>query len=144
VNNVSESKEVGRVGIFLADVLVVFITMVVVIDQLSKFLASFFGLEIIFNSGVSLGWLGDFSAGGLTLLSVFFVLIIFILFKKEWLVSPVASSLFFGGAVSNILDRIIYGAVKDWLKIPFFDVYNNLADWFIFIGLVIFLVYNRL
>lgn len=68
---------------------------------------------------------------------------IFFIFRKEWLNNPVASGLFFGGAVSNILDRMFFGAVKDWIKIPLFGIYNNLADWFIFIGLAMFLIYNR-
>ncbi len=116
--------------------------MVVLIDQLFKFLMPLFGFEIIFNRGISFSFLSFISSGAMTLLMVFFVGLVFILFKKEWLLHSIASGIFFGGAISNIVDRIFFWAVRDWLKIPFFDVYNNLADWFIFLGLAMFLYYN--
>lgn len=46
--------------------------------------------------------------------------------------------------VSNIIDRVIWGGVRDWVELPFFGMKNNLADMFLtasIIGLLI-TVYN--
>jgi signal peptidase II len=120
--------------------IVLILLLAIFIDQFSKFLAGFLGLKIIFNEGVSLGLLGNLSSVFLAIFSFLILLLIFIFLKKDWLFNPIASGLFFGGAISNIVDRIFYGSVRDWLKIPFFEIYNNLADWFIFVGLGWFLV----
>ena len=42
--------------------------------------------------------------------------------------------LLIGGAAANLLDRIAFGAVHDWLRVPHFDL--NLADLFVQAGLV--------
>jgi len=118
------------------------VLLVVLIDQFFKFSIPFFGFEIILNQGISFSFLSFIPANAMTLLMIIFVGVVFFLFKNEWLAHSVSSGLFFGGTISNIVDRIFFGAVRDWLKISFFDVYNNLADWFIFVGLVMFLLYN--
>ena len=115
---------------------------VVLVDQLSKYLVSFLGFNIVSNRGVSFGLLSFISADAMVWLMLFLVVLMFFLLKKEWSLHPVALGLFFGGAVSNIFDRIFYGAVRDWLKVPLFDLSNNLADWFVFIGLAMFVLYN--
>ncbi len=33
--------------------------------------------------------------------------------------------------MSNIVDRLVLGGVRDFLPLPFVDMKNNLADWFI-------------
>lgn len=36
----------------------------------------------------------------------------------------------------NLAERLLTGGVKDYWKIPGTTVYNNLADWLIFVGMV--------
>ena len=43
------------------------------------------------------------------------------------------------GAISNLLDRLSYGAVVDFINVPFFTVFN-LSDIYIFLGVVWILV----
>lgn len=31
--------------------------------------------------------------------------------------------------MSNLLDRLVYGGVRDWLTVPVLGLKNNLADW---------------
>ena len=116
------------------------LVLIVAIDQFSKYLVVLLGFDIVLNKGISLNLLNFISTDLMTLLLIFLVLLVFFIFKKDQKKHPVVLGLFFGGAVSNIMDRILYGAVRDWLKIPFLDVQNNLADWFIFLGLVVFLL----
>lgn len=116
--------------------------LIIILDQSSKYFASYFGFNTTLNTGISLNLLSSLSASLLGLLSIIFIVFVFSLFKKDWLKYPIASVLFFGGAVSNIIDRIIFGGVRDWLGIPFTSIDNNLADWFIFVGLGMFLVFQ--
>lgn len=50
------------------------------------------------------------------------------------------TGLFIGGAVSNIIDRIYFGGVRDWFPIPFVGLRNNLADWAIFLAVFLSVV----
>jgi lipoprotein signal peptidase len=43
------------------------------------------------------------------------------------------------GGVLNLADRLIFGYVRDYWQIPGTNIYNNLNDWLIFVGLIIFL-----
>jgi lipoprotein signal peptidase len=43
-----------------------------------------------------------------------------------------------GGSL-NLIDRIIYGYVRDYWQIPLTNIYNNFNDWLIFGGLLVYL-----
>jgi lipoprotein signal peptidase len=96
-----------------------------------------FADQVVLNTGVSFSFLSDvpksWLVGGLT----FLVIVVW------WLMRPYAErgklawlgqSFFFGGALSNLLDRARYGGVRDIWLIPGTQIHNNLADWFIAIG----------
>lgn len=53
-----------------------------------------------------------------------------------------AWSLILIGAISNILDRLHYGGVIDFISVPYFTIFN-LSDVFIFCGVVYLLVTRR-
>lgn len=86
---------------------------------------------VVKNYGVS------FSIDGLffVLLSIFFVLFLTFVFLKKnsfglgWMV--------LGGWI-NLVDRLMLGYVRDYWR--FGTVYNNLADWIIGFGTVLFLL----
>ncbi len=120
---------------FLPNFLLVFF-----IDQTSKFLAAMFGLQISYNSGISLNFFSENNSNFLTLLLGILIYFLFIYFKDQWQKNTVAASLFFGGAVANLFDRLVFGSVRDWLFIPFTSIQNNLADWAIFAGLFLLLL----
>ncbi len=73
----------------------------------------------------------------MTIFVLIFLIGIFWWGTFSWVKESIAGGLFFGGALSNILDRIVFGGVRDWLSIPFTSLNNNVADWAIFIGLVL-------
>jgi lipoprotein signal peptidase len=53
-------------------------------------------------------------------------------------VSTWVPGLLIGGAVANLLDRLIFGAVHDWLYLP--KVVINLADVAVVVGLSIYFI----
>ena len=68
------------------------------------------------------------------LLSVLFV----VLFSLIWWKNDIGGiNLIVVGGWINLIDRIVLGYVRDYWKLGF--IYNNLADWMIQIGVIIFL-----
>ena len=57
--------------------------------------------------------------------------------SKKYILSII---LILSGAISNIIDRLYFGCVIDFIHIPFWPAIFNLADVFITIGTVILLV----
>lgn len=91
----------------------------------------FFNLVYVMNPGAAFGFLASASATfryiffiGITCLAL--VLIIYYLIKNEKgsIISVISLTLIFGGAVGNLIDRIRFGAVVDFL-----DVYISTYHW---------------
>lgn len=110
---------------------------VCILDQFSKEVAQAAGLPMSFNSGISLSIFQTIPVPAMVLLLMVILLAVFMAFKSIWKENELATGLFFGGSVSNIIDRVFFSAVRDWMPIPFLNVQNNLADWAIFIALVL-------
>lgn len=106
-------------------------------DQSSKFLAGILGFSITYNSGVSFSFMTESQPKFLTFVLFLLLYFLYMSFKPHWKRNPIATGLFFGGAVSNLFDRIVFDSVRDWVNIPFTQIQNNVADWAIFIGLVL-------
>ncbi len=113
--------------------IILFFTLIF-LDQLSKFF--FTNNNSSRNYGFSFGLGSAVPTVALVVMSSFLLLGLWILLKKQrlWHWSLVW---FFAGGVSNLLDRLLFGAVRDFL--PFFQLNNNLADYFIIGGLGIFI-----
>jgi len=113
---------------------------VFIVDQATKFLATFLGFQVSYNSGVSLSFLSQINSTILTISLIVLVLFLLSFFRTIWLKNQLGAGLFFGGAVANIFDRILFESVRDWLFIPATQIQNNIADIAIFLGVII-LVY---
>lgn len=48
--------------------------------------------------------------------------------RRFWSQHLILTGLFFGAALSNLIDRWWFGAVRDWLQWPIIGVTGNLAD----------------
>ena len=86
--------------------------------------------NIIKNYGISFGINGGF----FIILNIIFVVILTKIWFKNNLLSLGLMSV--GGWI-NLIDRLIFGYVRDYWTLGW--VYNNLADWLIQIGIIIFL-----
>lgn len=125
-----------KFGVFLSSVnnfqikfLIVYI-FIFVFDRITKHWAITQGLNVI-NSDLALGINISYSTE-LHLLSILLVIwLLLSLSAANWI-----RTLILAGACSNLLDRVLYGGVCDWLPMPIVGGANNLADWAIIIGLI--------
>ena len=83
------------------------------------------------NRGISFGLLPSNWWAVITFIIV--IIFIFVYLKKPNL----KLTLLVSGGLSNILDRIIYGAVVDFIKLPVFPWKFNLADAMITLGVAL-------
>lgn len=106
----------------------------------------FFDLVLVWNKGVSYGWLKQDTELGRWLLIGFTVIAVICL--TVWLASSrnrtngFAVGLMIGGALGNGTDRVIHGAVADFFSFHAFGFYwyiFNLADIAIVAGVVLLL-----
>ena len=112
-----------------------------VLDFFSKQIA-FKHLTVVQNQGIAFGLFSELPRSFQTLsLSVFFCLVLLVFILCQSLILPkltmlrVSLSFFFGGTLSNVVDRFIDGKTIDF--IPLFNrYYCNVADIIIFISLL--------
>lgn len=108
------------------------------------FIKNFLSLTYVKNNGIAF----SLFEGRISLIVIFTFLIIFWLVKELWGKDiPFVNSIFYGmilgGAIGNLVDRLFYGYVIDFIDIDFFG-YDypifNVADCFIVIGVILSLV----
>jgi len=143
-------------GLFIA-------TLIIIADQLTKYwvythllgdanyitYGSYFNVVKAWNTGVSFSMFNDGGMTGRILLVVVALAIVGLL--TYWLKNEkdkylsLSYSLIIGGAIGNVIDRVRFGAVFDFLD---FHINNNhwpafnLADSFICIGAVIIIIHS--
>jgi signal peptidase II len=96
------------------------------------------GIQLVHvrNSGVAFGFLSG--GGALVLLFTFAALAVLLTYfishpTRPWLWVP--TGLLVGGALGNLLDRILNGAVTDFIKLPHWPAFN-VADMSITFGVL--------
>ena len=110
----------------------------------------FINFYMAWNKGINFGLFeGDsvVQAYLLTAISVVISIVFFIWLRNSTsLRMHILAGLVVGGALGNAIDRILYGAVADFINVTCCGLKNpysfNLADVFIFIGLVGLLVFK--
>ena len=107
----------------------------------------FFNITYVRNTGAA--W-SIFEGRVLGIIVVSLIIISFIVYyiskqKVKSKLEKIGYSLILGGALGNLLDRIIYGYVIDFLDFNIFG-YDypifNLADSFIFVGVILLIIYT--
>lgn len=124
---------------------------VVLKDMPGLYVTSFLNIRLSWNTGVTFGFLSDFGPFmpyiliGSALLIVIFLLSW--LRRAENLMTCFGLGLVMGGAIGNVLDRIRYGAVIDFLDFHWHDYHwysFNVADAAIVCGVGLLLLENLL
>ena len=110
-----------------------------VFDQLTKIMASIY-FEIMPNHGISFGWLNQLPAEIMTIFLIFFAAGIAYVWRKKWSRNQKISGLFWAGVASNLLDRVLFGEVSDWIALPYVGIKNNFADFYISIALILLFI----
>ncbi len=108
----------------------------------------FFNLVKVWNNGVSFGMFNDLAGGKYIILavnlSILSALLIW-LYRNQIMYLTIAIGLIIGGAIGNIVDRIMNDAVADFLDF-YIGNYHwpafNLADSAVFLGVVLLLLEN--
>ena len=103
--------------------------VVVLFDQVSKWWVERLGWEIILNQGVSWG-MGREVNGWIWIMIISISLIIIYVYGMKF---KKMSELFiwgslWGGGVSNLIDRVIWGGVRDWIGVVSWFAWFNIAD----------------
>jgi signal peptidase II len=107
--------------------------------------SSFFNLVKVRNNGVSFGMFNNFEYAQIvfSMLQIAIIIVLLILlYKNTKNYLMIAFSLIIGGALGNLIDRIRYKAVADFLDFHLFAYHwpaFNLADSLIFIGVAMLL-----
>ena len=113
-------------------------------------LTAFFNLVLAWNNGISFGLFNNNSDSNALILSILAIFIIiclhFWLNKAETKKIAIGLGLIIGGAIGNVIDRLVHGAVVDFLDF-YFNTYHwpafNVADSCITIGAII-LIFDSL
>ncbi|HEY6579102.1 MAG TPA: signal peptidase II [Rhizomicrobium sp.] len=91
----------------------------------------FFDLVMVWNPGISYGLLPAHGLAGTAVLAVFSLAAViglgWWLWRAERKLLSAALGLVIGGAIGNLIDRLIYGRVAD-----FFHFYVGGYDWYVF------------
>ena len=103
----------------------------------------FLNFILVWNYGISFGMLNSITGGQVIFSTLALFIIIILIFwyrktKNAQLIMPI--SLIIGGAIGNIIDRINYGAVLDFIDVHAFGWHYpafNIADAFIVLGAII-------
>ncbi len=105
--------------------------------------------QMAWNKGVNFGFFNDHDSGwGLVVVAlvVSLGLAIWVRNERGW-PRPLAVGAIVGGALGNALDRVIYGAVADYLNMSCCGIKNpysfNVADVFIFCGAFLLIISGR-
>jgi signal peptidase II len=104
---------------------------------------------ITFNMGTSFGLLAPNTINEkyvmLTVIILCITLLTYVFFKLKSQVEITLCGLVLGGAISNLIDRFVHGAVVDFIDIYYGDWHwpaFNVADSFISGGAVLLILYN--
>jgi len=131
---------------------------VIIIDQISKrliinnlvdkkieLISNFFYFDLYLNKGIAFSLPINGAIFPILILSI----LIFFIYKYgnkyinfNFKLSPILIALILGGAISNIIDRFLYGAVVDFISISKFPVFN-IADSCISVSAVLIIVFQK-
>ena len=117
------------------------------LENISIEVSSFLNFVLVFNPGISFGFLGDGGETQRILLTLFATIVgcslTFWAFLSKKTTIKISLSMIAGGALGNAIDRILYGAVVDFIDFHYKSYHwpaFNIADAAITIGVAIVII----
>jgi len=136
--------------------LIFYSSIIIIVDQLLKYLVrlnlqenqkfevidNFFSIAFVKNTGAAFGILKGQRILFITAAVIFFIFILYLYFNelRKCRFSLITVVFLIGGSLSNLIDRILFSYVTDFIAVLEFPVINT-ADIFIFLG-VFMLIYQ--
>ena len=142
---------------------ILILAITIILDQLTKYIAfivlfkdnqvlvinNFLNFRPVWNDGISFGMLqgyGNFGRVTFIIIALIISSWIIIYSKKLNIIGFIGYNMIAGGAIGNVIDRIFHGKVIDFIDFHYKEYHwptFNMADSFIFIGVLLF-IYNEL
>ena len=142
---------------------IIILSLTILLDQLTKYIAfivlfkekqvliinHYLNFRPVWNDGISFGMLqgyGNFGRISFIIIAISISLWIILYSRKLNIIGFVGYNMIAGGALGNVIDRLIHGKVIDFIDVHYKEYHwptFNMADSFIFIGVLLFL-YNEL
>ena len=131
--------------------------LIVFIDQLIKYFVALYlphavtvtavpyilDLTYVENRGVAFGMFKDMRWIFVVFTAIIILVLLYIIIFKgiKSKLFLVSSALIIGGGIGNLIDRIFYGYVIDYLQLSFFSPVCNFADYAITVGTILLVIY---
>lgn len=108
-----------------------------------EIIPNLFSLTYVENKGAAFGMLSNARWVFIAFTIIVILLMIIFLFWKKPTSKILNASLILiiGGGLGNLVDRIFYGFVVDYLSVSFFPPVCNFADYCVTVGAVLLVVY---
>ncbi len=135
-------------GLSFLVIIIDYVIKLIVINNLKpissiEVIPGFFSLTYVENKGAAFGMLSNARWVFILFTILVIVFLIIFLFKKKPTskLLNLALVLIIGGGFGNLIDRIFYGYVVDYLSVKFFPPVCNFADYCVTVGAFILVVY---
>ncbi|MCX7642110.1 MAG: signal peptidase II [Elusimicrobiales bacterium] len=105
-----------------------------------SYLYGLINIHVVKNTGVAFGMFKGYNNFFIVFNSIILLFLFYIKRKIKSNISFYGIHFIIGGAVGNIFDRIKHGFVIDFIDLKFFPAIFNLADFFITVGIIMFIL----
>lgn len=111
--------------------------------QIMTLIPHILDITYVKNTGAALGMMQGHFAPLSILTAIIVAAFVFVIFTKKLnhKLFFASAGLIIGGALGNLIDRVVRGYVIDYLQLSFFPPVCNLADYCLSVGCVLLLVY---
>jgi len=99
------------------------------LNQTINVIGNFFTISFIYNTGIAFGIFNKSNSSAKTplliiisIIALGIILYIFYSLPRDIRLSGLSMGLIFGGAIGNMIDRIVRGKVVDFFDVDFFDI----------------------
>ena len=135
-------------GLSLVVALIDYIIKILVLNNLKPIgsltvIPGLFSLTYVENRGAAFGMLSNARWIFIVFTFIVIAVLIYFIFKKRITskLFNISTILIIGGGIGNLIDRIFYGFVVDYLSVSFFPPVCNFADYCITVGAGLMVIY---